>query len=223
MDEQSTQNQPIDDATTLPPVNSPNLAPAPVEPDSGQITGSDPADTPPTAPESPINLLAPLPAEDQNPPINQPESDEPEEPVSAPNKPENSVDDQPASEQNPANDETPTSEPVQPAPVQPAPVSAPTPLTPIAAQAQSSAQQEEAGLIHSLLIKAQAKIQSNKQKKLNEIIQLAQKKQIIKNEDVQKLLRISSATATRYLVKLVQQGHLSRVGSPRDAKYQFVQ
>jgi Fic family protein len=106
--------------------------------------------------------------------------------------------------------------------VQSVPVSAPTSQTPIAEQTQPSAQQDQVGFIHSLLIKAQAKIQSNKQKKLNEIIQLAQKKQIIKNEDVQKLLRISSATATRYLVKLVQQGHLIRIGSLRDAKYQFV-
>jgi Fic family protein len=73
-----------------------------------------------------------------------------------------------------------------------------------------------------LLAKAQAKIQSNKQKKLDKIAQFAQKKQIIANEDIQKLLHISSATATRYMVKLVEQGRLARVGSPRDAKYQFV-
>jgi Fic family protein len=96
------------------------------------------------------------------------------------------------------------------------------PSTPTAPQPQSSALENQVGFIRSLLNKANAKIQSNKQKKLNEIIQLAQKKQIIKNEDVQKLLHISSATATRYLVKLVQQNHLTRVGSPRDAKYQFV-
>ena len=73
-----------------------------------------------------------------------------------------------------------------------------------------------------LLARANAKIQSNKQKKLDKIIQLAQKKQIITNDDVQKLLRVSDATATRYLVKLVEQGRLARVGSPRDAKYQFL-
>ena len=84
------------------------------------------------------------------------------------------------------------------------------------------AQQDEHGFIKSLLIKAQAKIQFNKTKKLEKLIQLAQKKQIITNDDVQKLLYASDATATRYLVKLVQQGRITRVGSPRDAKYQFL-
>lgn len=101
-------------------------------------------------------------------------------------------------------------------------VPAPAPLTPQAPQPQSLAQQDERGFIRSLLIKAQAKIQFNKQKKLEKIIQLAQKKQTITNDDVQKLLRVSDATSTRYLVKLVQQGHLARVGSPHDAQYQFL-
>src|SRR3989344_6494758 len=98
----------------------------------------------------------------------------------------------------------------------------PAPQTSATTQTQSLAQQDGHGFIKSLLIKAQAKIQFNKTKKLNKLIQLAQKKQIITNDDVQKLLRVSDATATRYLVKLVQQGRITRVGSPHDAKYQFV-
>lgn len=101
-------------------------------------------------------------------------------------------------------------------------VSAPAPLISATPQTQSLAQQDEHGFIRSLLIKAQAKIQFNKQKKLDKIIQLAQKKQTITNDDVQKLLYISDATATRYLVKLVEQGRIARIGSPRDAKYQFL-
>jgi hypothetical protein len=209
MDDDQSQDAPI----TL------ELAPVAVEPISDQPTGSGSANMSPTTLESPINDDSSTSVEDQNPPINQLESKGVEEPISAPNEPEASVDDQSA----PATDELPIFEPVQPMPVQSIPISAPTPLTPTAAQTQPSAQQNQSGFIHGLLIKAQAKIQSNKQKKLNEIIQLAQKKQTIKNEDVQKLLRISSATATRYLVKLVEQGHLTRIGSPRDAKYQFVQ
>jgi hypothetical protein len=102
------------------------------------------------------------------------------------------------------------------------PASAPAALTPQAPQPQSPAQPDQTGFIRALLAKAQAKIQSNKQKKLDKIIMFGQKKKTIANEDVQKLLHVSSATATRYLVKLVQQGRLSRVGNPRDAKYQFV-
>ena len=105
---------------------------------------------------------------------------------------------------------------------EPSSVSAPAPLTSATTQTQSLAQQDEHGFIKSLLIKAQAKIQFNKTKKLEKLIQFAQKKQIITNDDVQKLLYVSDATAARYLVKLVQQGRLTRVGSPRDAKYQFL-
>jgi len=114
-------------------------------------------------------------------------------------------------------------EPSIPEPVQVSvPVSAPAAQTPQVLQAQSPAQQDQTGFILALLAKANAKIQSNKQKKLDKIILLAQTKKVIANEDVQKLLRVSDATATRYLVKLVQQGRLARVGNPRDAKYQFL-
>lgn len=101
-------------------------------------------------------------------------------------------------------------------------LSAPASLTSDTSQSSSPAQQDQTGFIRALLAKAQAKIQFNKQKKLDKLIQLAQKKQIITNDDVQKILRVSDATATRYLVKLVGQGRLARAGNPRDAKYQFV-
>ena len=110
------------------------------------------------------------------------------------------------------------SEPVQTVSAQPAPA----PLTSQAPQPQSLAQQDQKGFIRTLLAKAQAKIQFNKQKKLEKLMKIAQKKKLITNSDAQKLLRISDRTATRYLVKLVQQGRLLRVGDPRDAKYQFV-
>jgi hypothetical protein len=171
---------------------------APVSDVSSQPSGSEPFDLPPEAPESSINASAITPVEDQNERVNQLESATQE----APNEP-------------------PISVPVQPVPTQLAP-SAPAALTPQAPQPQSPAQQDQTGFIRALLVKAQAKIQSNKQKKLDKIILFAQKKKIIANEDVQKLLRVSDATATRYLVKLVQQGRLARVGNPRDAKYQFL-
>ena len=187
-------------------------------PVSGQSNGSTPTDLPPEAPESPTSDPASTPVESANSGLNQSESEGSDEPIPAPNEPETPVDNQ----STPVNDNPPISEPVQPTPVQSAPVTAPTPPTPPAPQPQSSAQQDQSGFISSLLIKAQAKIQSNKQKKLDKIMLFAQKKKIFANEDIQKLLHISSATATRYMVKLVEQGRLVRVGSPRDAKYQFV-
>jgi hypothetical protein len=175
------------------PVQTPEPTSAPVGSESSQPNGSTPIELPPEAPESPISDSVLTPIESQNGGVNQPESD--------------------ASE--PLN-RAPIPEPTQPA------SSAPAPLTPPASQLQSPAQQDQTGFIRALLAKAQAKIQSNKQKKLDKIILFAQKKKIIVNEDIQKLLHVSSATATRYLVRLVQQGCLARVGNPRDAKYQFI-
>ena len=156
--------------------------------------------------------------------------------LSAPNEPEAPVDDQPS------YSEDESTQPTQSTSIQSSPLSAPagstltdpsssaitksisvTPQAQLSAlQMQSSAQQDQVGFNSQLTHQSSSENSIEQTKKLNEIIQLAQKKQIIKNEDVQKLLRISSATATRYLAKLVEQGHLIRVGSPRDAKYQFV-
>ena len=160
-----------------------------------QPDGSTTTDLPPEAPESPISDPTPVPVEDQNGVVNTAESGIPEA-------------------QKEAENVLSTAEVSSP--------SAPTPQTPQAPQSQSSAQFDQAGFVRGLLIKAQAKIQFNKQKKLERIMVLAQKKKIITNDDVQKLLYVSDATATRYLVKLVQQGRLVRAGNPRDAKYQFV-
>ncbi len=193
-DDQNTSSEPVMEATA----QAPELDPAPVEPESSQPNGSTTADLPPEAPESPISVPASIPVESQNGGLNQAESDAIE----------------------PANEPS-DSEPVQSQSAS-APASAPAPVTSSAPQPQSPAQQDQAGFIRVLLAKAQAKIQSNKQKKLDKIILFAQKEKTIANEDVQKLLHISSATATRYLVKLVQQGRLARVGNPRDAKYQFL-
>ncbi len=140
--------------------------------------------------------VPPIPVESQNGGVNEPESEQVE----------------PSKE---AQTEAVSMSPVQP-------VSAPAPQTSVTSQTQSLAQQDQRGFIRSLLVKAQAKIQFNKQKKLEKIIQLAQKKQTITNDDVQKLLRVSDATATRYIVKLVQQGRLSRESSSHWVKYRFV-
>ena len=63
-----------------------------------------------------------------------------------------------------------------------------------------------------LLKIARAKIQTKKQEKLNKIMTLYEKKEKIANDDVEKLLHCSDATARRYLNELVKQGKLKRVG-----------
>ncbi|MCX6715785.1 MAG: hypothetical protein NT077_02055 [Candidatus Taylorbacteria bacterium] len=187
------QNQNQDTNMSTEEIKAPEM---PISDQSVQPNGSTPTNLPPTASESPTSDVPTIPVESQNGGVNEPES----KPVEPPKEPE--------------------IEAVSASPVQP--VSAPAPLTSVASQPESLAQQDQHGFIHALLLKAQAKIQFNKQKKLDKIIQFAQKKKIVANEDIQMLLHVSSATATRYLVKLVQQGRLARVGNPRDAKYQFL-
>ena len=182
-------------------MDAPEIASILAMPDSSQSAGSSPAGTLPTAPESSINNVGSAVVKDDNQGSNSPTDEGPETASGAP-------------EPAPVTLQTP----VVSAPVQ----VAPTPLTSATSQPQSSAQQQQTGFIRALLAKANAMIQSHKQKKLDAIVLFAQKKKFITNDDVQKLIRVSDASATRYLVKLVQQGHLARVGSPRDAKYQFV-
>jgi hypothetical protein len=193
MQPDKTQQDAIE--TVMPTESQANEVEIPVSEPTSQLNGSTSIDLTPEVPESPTDAPTLIPVEDQNGGVNTAESGITEAPKEAEN--------------------------TMPAGVVPSP-SAPTPQTPQAPQPQSSAQFDQAGFVKSLLIKAQAKIQFNKQKKLEKIMVLAQKKKIIANEDVQKLLYVSDATATRYLVKLVQQGRLVRAGNPRDAKYQFV-
>ena len=63
-----------------------------------------------------------------------------------------------------------------------------------------------------LLRIARAKIQTKKQQKQEKIMTLFEKKEKITNDDVEKLLHCSDATARRYLNELVRQGKLKRVG-----------
>jgi hypothetical protein len=214
MDDDQTQNTP-----TLPP-EVPGPVSTPVEPDSVQTAGSDTANTPPTAPESPTNAPDNVPVEDQNSPINQPESEVPEGPIYTPNEPEAPVDDQPTSEPTSAIDEPPISEPVQSIPVQvPPPASAQPPQAPIPIAQSNSGESTQ---FRNIQARGRTKIQTNREEKLDKLIQFAQKKQIIDNEEIQMFLHISSATATRYLESLVKQGRLIREGSPRHAKYRFI-
>ena len=63
-----------------------------------------------------------------------------------------------------------------------------------------------------LLVKARAKIQTKKQIKLEKVMTLFNTKEKITNDDVEKLLHVSDATALRYLKELVKQGKIQRVG-----------
>lgn len=74
-------------------------------------------------------------------------------------------------------------------------------------------------LARQLLIKAREVIQFRKRKKLEKIMSLFLKKQSITNDDVQKLVYVSDATATRYLNQLEREGRIVKQGSPNHASY----
>jgi len=63
-----------------------------------------------------------------------------------------------------------------------------------------------------ILDKARAVIQSRKQKKLEKIMGLFATKQSITNDEVEKLLHVSDATATRYLSHLEKDGKIVQSG-----------
>lgn len=72
----------------------------------------------------------------------------------------------------------------------------------------------------SFLAKALDAIQFRKKAKLEKIMKLAQEKRSVTNDQVQKLLRVSDATATRYLSELVRQARLRQFGIRGSARYE---
>jgi len=106
--------------------------------------------------------------------------------------------------------QNPPSAPVS-APAEPPPTPAPTPQPTVVIQAQNP---------RSFLAKALASIQFRKKAKLEKILKLATEKHSITNDNVEKLLRVSDATATRYLAQLVREGRLRKVGPDGRARYE---
>ena len=96
-----------------------------------------------------------------------------------------------------------------PDPVQPAQASQ-APATPISVPS-----------IKDHLSEAFAALTGRKRARLDKILALAAKKHSIKNDDVEKLLHVSDASATNYLNALVKEGKLKRVRSAAHAAYEL--
>ena len=94
------------------------------------------------------------------------------------------------------------SEPNTPAP-EPPQAAASAPATPAPAVAHVG---------RDLLVKARATIQERKRKKLEKILEALTVKGKITNDEVEKLLHVSDATATRYLSALEKEGKIQQVG-----------
>ncbi|MFZ2555874.1 MAG: hypothetical protein WAZ27_01830 [Minisyncoccia bacterium] len=120
--------------------------------------------------------------------------------------------------------ESSTPDDTPPAPPVPAPDPVPPPPPPQTSTTQPLASPQAAAptvpTISSYLSQALEKIQFRKRAKLDKILALAAKKKSIKNDDVEKLLRVSDSTARRYLKQLVQEGRLKMTQAANDAFYE---
>ncbi|MSU74267.1 HTH domain-containing protein [Candidatus Kaiserbacteria bacterium] len=86
---------------------------------------------------------------------------------------------------------------------------------PIAPEPPSSAASTPAVPTHSirdLLSRARIAIQDRKRKKRDKIMQILNTKSKITNDEVEKLLHVSDATATRYLSALEKEGKIKQIG-----------
>ena len=72
--------------------------------------------------------------------------------------------------------------------------------------------QDKPSLARQLLISARNAIQFRKRKKLDKVMALFLQKSKITNAEVQKLLHVSDATATRYLSELEREGKIKQNG-----------
>ena len=122
----------------------------------------------------------------------------------------------PTPSSTPIPDASPTSEPSQTPPqiqqgtAQPEPTS--TPASAPASMPAQAPMETPQNILMLLLTKARLVTQLRKHKKLAKIMALFAKKKSIANDDVEKLLHVSDATALRYLTQLKKENKITQIG-----------
>ena len=179
--------------TPAEPLPAPEIAPeiAPTEPitetGTAQMAGNEPM-TPPSVEETST-------PEPESQATTEPTSEIPSEEVTAQSEPTPAVS---------QGSSAPEPQPTQQGSAQPELIPEPAPAQTIVTPPRNIAR--------LLLEKAKATIQLRKQKKLLKIMTLFEKKSHITNDEVEKLLHVSDATATRYLSELEKQGRILQSG-----------
>ena len=162
----------------------------------------DEASTPPADPEAPPSepvsapVIEPTPPPEAAAPVPEPEQTPTQTETPAPAEVSESVPES-TPEPSPSAQGSGGTQQAQPEPEQPQPQStANTTIRP-----------------HGDLVAANAKIQATKQKRLDKIMARLSEKGKITNDEVEKLLRVSDATATRYLDALEKENRIKQTGT----------
>ena len=135
----------------------------------------------------------------------------PTEPEATQTPPETQTAQIPASEPLPSEPEPFDSAQGKPT-AAPAPEPPQAASAPVAAAPASTSSPQATHPSRDLLVKARATIQDRKRKKLDKILEALNAKGKITNDEVEKLLHVSDATATRYLSALEKEGKIQQVG-----------
>ena len=195
----------------------PNDPTTPTTPISQPTTASEPVVMPPSEPEAPRTDFTPEVVNNTTPEITENKAILEEIEL----KPQNTLETQAPAPSNANTPEIPIKpeETSQPAVIPTAQMSGSEPL-----QQKSEPLGEQGGIqavpvfvpptnpIRVLLDKARNAIQFRKRKKLDKIMTLFLKKQNITNDEVEKLLHVSDATATRYLSALEKENKIKQSG-----------
>jgi len=191
-DQNLTQNQDSEE-NSIPP--SPQ---EPTEPAPENIAHSKPSDAPLEAPEAPGDGF-PVKSNDIPPSNSTPietENEQKTEEKQAENKP----DSEPKKAPEPETAQIPVNEPLE------------NETKTSNEQAKPVREQPKSNLARELLISARNAIQFRKRKKLDKVMFLFLKQSKITNDEVEKFLHVSDATATRYLSQLEKEGKIKQNG-----------
>lgn len=178
-------------------------------PDSAPVTVSPPIETLPEPQNAPTEGFTPVPVESPNEPVNTIESNTENTSFLVDEAPAKPVP-EPVQASEPSTAQKPVNEPL---PEQETGISEPEPKPQISnEQADPVREKSKPSLARELLIKARNAIQFRKRKKLDKVMSLFLKQSKITNDEVEKFLHVSDATATRYLSILKKEGKIKQSG-----------
>ena len=188
-DDEKLSENPSPEENSIPPSPQEPTADAPIPP-----IDSEPTEAPSEAPEAPREGFS---DESNNIPFSN----------STPTEVENEPKTEETSAQNKPDTE-PVSEPVEASKPETAQMGRNEPLGEMKPEPKSQIKNS----VREVLAKAQLAIQNKKRKKLDSILTLFAKRTNITNDEVEKFLHVSDATATRYLSILEKEGKIKQNG-----------